>query len=250
MRKILMGVGIAAALLLLAASWLYLFRDRLPFGPGGHVLLEVELPDSSDPHAYDRAMDMTAAVLRRRMDIASLRRVGARRLLIGFSGRPDLALLVPALTRRSVLTFNLVDDSLGIVDVRTRGVPIGEVLYETAQGPVVASKMSLLNGSHIVDAVMDVDPDTREPAVEVRFDSAGAERLARITTEHVNHPLAVIWDGKLVVAPVIRGPILGGSLQIAGGLTVARATLMAKLLRGGTLPAAVRIVESGPGLPN
>ena len=78
-----------------------------------------------------------------------------------------------------------------------------------------------------------------------------AERIAQITSDNVGKPFAIVLDGKIIEAPVIREPITGGSGQISGNFTAQSATDLALLLRAGALPAPLNIVEEqsvGPEL--
>lgn len=95
------------------------------------------------------------------------------------------------------------------------------------------------------------DSRTGEPVVNFRFDTSGARKFGRATTENVGRPFAVVLDGQVITAPVIREPILGGSGQISGSFTVESAHQLAILLRAGALPASISFEEErtiGPGL--
>ncbi len=84
-----------------------------------------------------------------------------------------------------------------------------------------------------------------------RFDGVGARDFSRITTEHTNEPFAIVLDGKVLSAPVIREPITGGSGQISGNFTVDETSTLAALLRSGSLPAPLTVIEErtvGPDL--
>jgi preprotein translocase subunit SecD len=94
-----------------------------------------------------------------------------------------------------------------------------------------------------VDAQPAFDQRTNEPIVTFRFDSAGARRFGRVTQENVNFPFAIVLDNKVISAPVIREPILGGTGQISGNFTVQEANDLAVLLRSGALPAKLTIIE-------
>ena len=75
--------------------------------------------------------------------------------------------------------------------------------------------------------------------------------MARITTNNVGKRLAIILDNKIISAPQIREPILGGNGQISGNFTFQSATDLALLLRSGALPAPLNIIEEstvGPDL--
>ena len=87
--------------------------------------------------------------------------------------------------------------------------------------------------------------------VNFEFDSAGARRFADITKANVGRPFAIVLDGKVISAPVIREPITGGRGQISGNFTTQSANDLAVLLRAGALPAPLTIVEErtiGPDL--
>ena len=74
----------------------------------------------------------------------------------------------------------------------------------------------LVSGQNLVDAQAGFDQRTGEPVVTFRFDAAGAKRFAMVTQENVGLPFAIVLDDKVISAPVIREPILGGTGQISG----------------------------------
>jgi preprotein translocase subunit SecD len=103
------------------------------------------------------------------------------------------------------------------------------------------------------DTLVDSQPtyDQGHPVVSFRFDSVGARKFAQATQQNVGKPFAIVLDGKIISAPVIREPILGGSGIITGGFTVEEAKDLAVLLRAGALPAPMTILEErtvGPDL--
>jgi protein-export membrane protein SecD len=90
-----------------------------------------------------------------------------------------------------------------------------------------------------------------EPVVAFQFNSVGARRFADATRDNVGKPFAIVLDNKVISAPVIREPILGGSGVISGGFTVQSANDLSLLLRAGALPAPLNILEErtvGPDL--
>ena len=81
------------------------------------------------------------------------------------------------------------------------------------------------------------------------FNTNGARRFAQATQENVGRPFAIVLDNKVISAPVIREPILGGSGQISGNFTVEPANDLAVLLRAGALPAPLTIDRGAHGRP-
>jgi preprotein translocase subunit SecD len=109
--------------------------------------------------------------------------------------------------------------------------------------PYLLRREVALDGSDIADAAPGFDQRTNEPIVTFRFNAAGTRRFTRITQENVGRPFAVVLDGEVIAAPVIREPILGGSGQIAGNFTLEDANRIALLMRSGALPGHLVVVE-------
>jgi SecD/SecF fusion protein len=112
-------------------------------------------------------------------------------------------------------------------------------------------RRAMLEGDRLVDAGAGFDQRTGEPVVNFRFDSRGAQRFAEITRANVGKPFAIVLDGKVLSAPVIREPITGGSGQISGSFTTRTAHDLAVMLRAGALPAPLKVIEErtvGPDL--
>ena len=117
--------------------------------------------------------------------------------------------------------------------------------------PYVIEDRVIVSGENLVDAQPTFDQRTSEPVVSFRFDTKGAQRFGQATQQNVGRLFAIILDGRVISAPVIREPILGGSGQISGSFTAQSANDLAVLLRAGALPATLTIIEErtvGPGL--
>ena len=103
----------------------------------------------------------------------------------------------------------------------------------------------------MADARVSIDQRYNEPYVSLSFNSVGADRFAQITGDHTKERLAIILDGNVYSAPVIRERIAGGQAQITGRFTMDEAKDLAIILRAGALPAPVSILQNvtvGPTL--
>jgi len=127
-------------------------------------------------------------------------------------------------------------------------LPPGDEVLQAADDPrgrnsgataYVVRKRVMVGGDTLVDAQATFQ--NNEPVVSFKFDSAGGRRFGDATKENVGKPFAIVLDGKVITAPVIREPILGGSGVISGSFTVQSATDLALLLRAGALPAPLII---------
>jgi preprotein translocase subunit SecD len=117
-------------------------------------------------------------------------------------------------------------------------------------GAMAVKRRVMVSGDQLTDAKQSFDQDGR-PVVSITFNSAGARRFGRVTQENVNKPFAIILDDKILSAPNINEPILGGQAQISGSFTVESANALAISLASGKLPVKLNFIEErtvGPDL--
>jgi SecD/SecF fusion protein len=112
-------------------------------------------------------------------------------------------------------------------------------------------KGASMSGKFVTEASMQYGQFKNEAQVHMSMNGEGAKRWANLTRENVNRCLAIVLDGYVVSAPVVRGEIKGGSSSIEGNFTQAEATDLANVLKSGKMPARARIESSeviGPSL--
>ncbi|GMR04449.1 MAG: protein translocase subunit SecD [Thermodesulfobacteriota bacterium] len=190
-----------------------------------------------------------------------IQRQGDSEIAIQLPGLKDTERAIKLIGKTAVLEFRLVDDSMDPYTAASSGAPPGsEILYQKKKGkesgvidktPFLVKKDVLLTGDALSDARVAFDTQTNEPYVSLNFDSAGGRAFERITSENVGKRLAIVLDGNVHSAPVIREAISGGRAQISGGFTREEARDLAIVLRAGALPAPVTIVQNvtvGPTL--
>jgi protein-export membrane protein SecD len=209
----------------------------------------------TDPGLTNRmtsAIQASIETIRRRVDAfgttePSIQREGRERVLVQVPGLQDVERLKKLIGETGKLEFKMVDPAVDAVQAAaTKKVPPGdELLYssDTPPVPYVLKDQVLVSGENLVDAQSSFDQRTGEPVVNFRFDAAGAKRFGKVTQENVGLPFAIILDNKVISAPVIREPILGGTGQISGNFTVAQTVDLAIKLRSGALPAKLSVIE-------
>ncbi|MDP2303503.1 MAG: protein translocase subunit SecD [Ignavibacteria bacterium] len=115
----------------------------------------------------------------------------------------------------------------------------------------LVNKNPELTGGVITDAMANIDPSTSAAIVSMEMNSEGATEWARITGANIDKRCAIMLDGVIFSAPVIRGKIPGGRSQIEGMANLEEAKLLEIVLKAGALPAPVEIIEErtvGPSL--
>ena len=198
------------------------------------------------------AIQASIETIRRRVDAfgttePSIQREGRNRILVQVPGVSDVERLKNLIGETGKLEFKLVDPSANAASVASsKQVPPGdELLYSDDEPPVpyVLKDQAMVSGENLVDAQPGFDSRTGEPVVTFRFDAAGAKRFGRVTQDNVGLPFAIVLDNKVISAPVIREPILGGTGQISGNFSVQEANDLSVLLRSGALPAKLTVIE-------
>jgi len=204
-----------------------------------------------------QAVDQSIQIIERRVNELGLveptiQREGIDRILVQVPGLQDPSRLKEMLGKTAKLDFRMVDQSMTAEQAAESHAPQdSEVLDGEGNQKYLIEKRVLVSGADLVDAQPGFDQRTSEPIVSFRFNSSGARKFAEATQANVGKPFAIVLDNKVISAPVIREPILGGSGQISGNFTVQSANDLAILLRAGALPAPLTIIEErtvGPGL--
>ena len=212
-------------------------------------------------NAVNQAMDVAKEVIDRRINEMGTReptiiRQGSNRIVVQVPGLQDPSELKSLLGQTAKLEFKLVDTSANPAEIAQGRAPVGSEILSypdnPSGSPVIAVKRQVMvSGEELSDAQQGFDQQNNNPVVNIRFNAAGGRKFGRVTSENVNKPFAIILDGKVLSAPNINEPILGGSAQISGNFTVKSATQLAIALRSGKLPVALTVVEErtvGPDL--
>ncbi|MEX0759762.1 MAG: protein translocase subunit SecD [Tistlia sp.] len=240
-------------------------RERLvPLATGASLRLgedgagRIELTERAVEERRDHVVQQAIEVIRRRIDETgtrepSIQRQGDERILIQLPGidDPERAKDVIGKTAKLSFRFVLSDVTPGLdsIPAGAEVLPSDERLASGSTRQYVVRKRVMISGDNLVDAQSTFQDG--QPVVSFRFDSVGAQRFGQATSENVGELFAIVLDEKIISAPVIREPILGGSGVISGNFTVESAQDLALLLRAGALPAPLALLEErtvGPGL--
>ncbi len=202
-------------------------------------------------------LEQSKEVIRRRIDETGTKEPaiftqGKDRIIVQLPGVDDPKEVKRRIGKTAKLTFRLVDHS---VAPNSSYAPAGsELLSETlsnGQTVLIAVKKNIeVSGDQLTDA-QATNSQNGQPAVALKFNSAGARKFADMSARNLKKQFAIVLDNQVISAPVFQEVIPDGSGQISGSFTLKEAHELALLLRAGSLPAPLKVVEErtiGPSL--
>jgi preprotein translocase subunit SecD len=150
-----------------------------------------------------------------------------------------------AIARKARIAFRLVDVSMTATQALQGSPPPGsEVLTDfKTKSPHLLLKDIAVEGDDITDAQPGFASRSRQPIASFRLNARGTRRFAHLTADNIGRPFAIVIDDQVRSVSVIREPITGGSGQISGSFTLEDANTIAMLLRSGTLPGRLTVVN-------
>jgi preprotein translocase subunit SecD len=218
--------------------------------------------DREERRIREFAVDQSIETIRNRIDQFGVRepviqRSGGDGILVQLPGIQDPQRAKDLIGKTAVLEFKLVAAGAD----STKPASGTEVLPGEERDPVsgqmrsqttyTLERKTLMTGEVIADARVRPSTQMEGPYVELMLNSRGAKLFEEITAKNVNRQLAIVLDGKVKSAPVIRERIGGGRASITGNFDLREARDLAIVLRAGALPAPVTLAEErtvGPTL--
>jgi protein-export membrane protein SecD len=196
------------------------------------------------------SQDQAIEIVRRRIDEVgtnepNILKRGNNRILVELPGLDDPMRVKSLLGKTANLTFRFVTNN------ENDGFGVEKLKYEDGTDEATVSKRIIISGDNLLDAQPQMDTQSNQTVVSFSLDRVGAKRFGKATSTGIGKQLAIVLDGMIISAPVIRDTIASGNGQISGGFTFQSATDLALLLRSGALPAPLNIIEErtvGPDL--
>ena len=237
--------------------WKSVFGNTVDVSTSGRTIT-LSYSDKQREEMTADALARSIEIVRRRIDALgtkepSIQSQGGKYILVQLPGVDNPEHIKELIGQTAKMTFHLVNENVTQEQLASGVAPAGTEFLpymESAWNMVPVYSRVEVSGESLKDSQADFDQNNM-PVVTTVFDTAGARRFAKLTTEHVNERFAIVLDGKVLSAPTIREPIPGGRGQISGGFTLQGAKDLAVLLRSGALPAPLQVIEErtvGAGL--
>jgi preprotein translocase subunit SecD len=206
----------------------------------------------------DSAREQALQIIRNRIDqfgVAepTVQAQGTDEIVVQLPGIQDPQRAKELIGRTALLEFKLLAQGpqAGTTDRPGPGVQVVQSRGDGRRQAQLVERRTLMTGGVLTDARVSTGAATEGMVVFFELDARGAKQFGEITTKNVGRNLAIILDGVLESAPVLREAITGGRGQITGRFTFAEAQDLANVLRNGALPAPLKLFEErtvGPSL--
>lgn len=252
---------------LLAKDYPNLTVEAPSTGENGQLRYQATFKSVYAEHLADQAQEQALRTIRNRIDqfgVAEpdIRKQAGYRIQVQLPGISDTRRAVQIVGQTAHLEFHIVRED---VDPGKAVLPAGVIALPMIEKSASATdknapaakpaylaleKDAALTGADVVNANPSFDK-TNQSYVMLQFNNRGARIFERLTGENVGKRMAIVLDGKVYSAPNIREKIAGGSASISGSFTTAEAQDLAIVLRAGSLPAPVVVLEErtvGPSL--
>ena len=230
----------------------------------------------------DTSVDQALETIRNRIDqfgVAepNIHKQGTNEIVVQLPGIKDPKRAIDIIGKTAQLEFILVDDKDPLAAQLPQSIPAGgeeallldfanrlsadNMIYfqrveEPGTGnifklPYLLKKEVMLTGDLLSEARVSIDTRYNEPYVSLKFNAQGAKIFEDQTGAHINERMAIVLDGNVYSAPVIREKIPGGNAQVSGSFTMEDARDLSIVLKAGALPAPMKMLQNvtvGPSL--
>lgn len=198
-------------------------KQGLDLQGGTHVVLEAV--DTPEAKVDEDAVKRVVKIIEKRVNEIGLtepiiQRQGERRIIVELPGIKEPEKAIEMLGKTALLEFQ--DESGATV----------------------------MTGKDLKDAKAEINQN-KSTVVALEFSPEGTTSFGQLTAKNVGKHISILLDKKVLTSPVVNEPILGGKAVITGSRNIEEAQELAILLRSGSLPVKVEVLEMrtvGPSL--
>ncbi len=236
------------------SAFFFPFKLGLDLAGGTHLVYRGDL-SAIDSGERGASMDALRDVIERRINIFGVSEPLIQvessgrgddtegRLIVELPGITDIDQAVALIGATPVLEFRTEREGTTPESINDRITQFENGIG----GPVTVDEFyvpTALTGRFLERAQLDFDPLSGEPGVSLVFNSEGAKLFEKITEANIGKTVAIVLDGSIISAPVVREAIREGKAQITGMFTAEDAKVLVGRLNAGALPIPIELLGS------
>ncbi len=223
----------------------YPFRLGLDLSGGSHLIYKADV--SAVTGNVDESMEALRDVIERRVNLfgvaeplvqvqkSSFVSGEEEKLIVDLPGITNLDQAVEMIGQTPLLEFKVESQNANDIQVGEDGnvnLDLANLFTSTE-----------LSGRYLKRAVLEFDPNTRQPLVSLQFDETGTKLFADITKNNIGKMVAIYLDGAPISTPVVREEIINGEAVISGNFTPTEAKQLVGRLNSGALPVPISLLS-------
>ncbi len=238
--------------------WFFLEKTKDEEGPKSIITLVLDV-DTGTVNSNDKkkVIEQTVRVIKNRIDPTDIGdvefKISDNRITVKLVNAKDIDKIKRRIATTAFLEFCLVNEKPENLSNARLGEKIpgfrlvrfmnSRTGRNADEQDLLIKKESELTGKYLEKVNVAFGGNYNEPMVAIKFNKKGSKIFEFITKEYKGKRLAIIIDGQVISAPVIKSAIKGGEGVISGNMTVEQAKEVALLLSSGALPAPVQILS-------
>ncbi len=219
--------------------------------------IKIKYDNNSLESLRSKITEQSMLIIQRRIDSS-----GTKEIVMYRHGKDKIILQVPGvnnpeqlkrlLGKTAKLSFHLMDSREPFLNHMPSYVEEDMEVLQSSENSnrfYKIIKKAALSGDTLTDA--RYSSENMKIAIIFKLNNQGTTRFRQITSENIGKPFAIVLDNKVLTAPIINEPIIGGNGMISGHFSAQEAEELAGLLKSGALPAHLNVVEErviGPSI--
>ena len=227
------------------------FRLGLDLSGGSHLVYNADVSGVPSDQIAD-SMDALRDIIERRVNLfgvsepvvqvqkGSFVSGSGEQLIVDLPGVTDLKQAKEMIGQTPLLEFKIERSKDEPITIKLG--PDGKIDEKMLQDQQFIS--TELTGRYLKKALLEFDPNTREPTVNLQFDDTGTKLFSQITKDNIGKSVAIYLDGAIISAPVVREEIPNGQAVISGSFTPTEAKTLVGRLNSGALPVPITLLST------
>lgn len=230
-----------------------LYELEVANNDNGDFTIEVNMTQKTHDAIIAETTDKAIAILKNRIDGVGVKEISVQRY-----GYDKIVILIPngvnvdriksVIKTTAKLNFHLMD-KMHIFYQKPPKIAKNHIIYPSYDTHnaynttlyYLMEEQPVLGGDSIANAQPNMDG--LSIAINFRLNATGAKKFANITKNNVGKLLAIVLDEKVLMAPMINTPIVGGNGSITGNFTYQETQDLSVMLSSGSLPAKITIIN-------
>lgn len=210
----------------------------LDLAGGASLIFNIDISNTKEEDLSDALNALKSNIEKRinlfgvsETNVQILKQDNQYRLKVELPGVEDVSTAISLIGQTAQLSFAGVTDETLFTEATT-SADLTKSIKDTG-----------LNGSHLIKASVQLDPNTSEPGVSLEFNEEGTNIFKSATTEFLNKRIIIMLDNQIITAPSVNTVIDDGKAVISGSFDNESAKALSVQLNAGSLELPIKLIQ-------